>query len=67
MSAYELHHSYFCDKWLKNLVLGRDTWGLTLASNQVDSFGKQLLKEFPFFFYKKEKPRDKFLLCAGNS
>ena len=36
----------------KELVLQGDTWGPTMAANQVDSFGKQLLDEEPEYIYK---------------
>ena len=34
------------------LVLQGDTWGPIMASNQVDSFGKQLIAEEPEYIYK---------------
>ena len=34
------------------IVLQGDTWGPPMAANQVDSFGKQLLKEEPEYIYK---------------
>ena len=34
------------------LVLQRDTWGPIMASNQVDTIGKQLIEEEPSFMYK---------------
>ena len=34
------------------LVLQGDTWGPIMASNQVDTFGKQLIEEEPSFIYK---------------
>ena len=37
---------------LNEIVLQGDTWGPPMAANQVDSFGKQLLKEEPEFIYK---------------
>jgi hypothetical protein len=36
----------------KKLVLQGDTWGPTMAANQVDTIGKQLLVEQPQFLYK---------------
>ena len=36
----------------KKLVLQVDTWGPTMAANQVDTIGKQLLVEQPQFLYK---------------
>ena len=33
-------------------MLQRDTWGPTMASNQVDTFGKQLIEEVPSYVYK---------------
>ena len=37
---------------LSKLVLQGDTWGPIMASNQVDTFGKQLIEEEPSFIYK---------------
>ena len=37
---------------LDEIVLQGDTWGPPMAANQVDSFGKQLLKEEPEYIYK---------------
>ena len=34
------------------LVLQGDTWGPIMASNQVDTFGKQLIEKEPSFIYK---------------
>ena len=34
------------------LVLQGDPWGPLMASNQVDTFGKQLLEEEPEYLYK---------------
>ena len=36
----------------KELVLQGDTWGPTMASNRVYTFGKQLLREEPEYIYK---------------
>ena len=36
----------------KKLVLQGNTWGLLMAANQVDTFGKQLLEEEPNYLYK---------------
>ena len=36
----------------KKIVLQGDTWGPTMAANQVDTFGKQLLEEEPDYIYK---------------
>ena len=37
---------------LDKIVLQGDTWGPTMASNQVDTFGKQLIEEVPSYVYK---------------
>ena len=37
---------------LKKTVLQGDTWGPTMAANQVDTLGKQLLIENPDYLYK---------------
>ena len=36
----------------EKIVLQGDTWGPIMASNQVDTFGKQLIEEEPEFIYK---------------
>ena len=36
----------------EELVLQGDTWGPTMAANQVDTLGKYLLKEQPEYIYK---------------
>ena len=35
------------EAYFEHLVLQGDTWGPIMAANQVDSFGKQLIKEEP--------------------
>ena len=41
---------------LKNIVLQGDTWGSILASVQVDSIGKECMKEGFSYLYKKTLP-----------
>ena len=41
---------------LKNIVLQGDTWGSILASVQVDSIGKECMKEGLSYLYKKTLP-----------
>ena len=42
-----------CDETsFDKIVLQGDTWGPTMASNQVDTVGKQLLEELPSYIYK---------------
>ena len=40
------------EQHFKKVVLQGDTWGPIMASNQVDTLGKQLLEEEPSFLYK---------------
>ena len=40
------------EKHLDKVVLQGDTWGPIMASNQVDTLGKQLLDEEPNFIYR---------------
>ena len=40
------------EKIFDKVVLQGDTWGPIMASNQVDTFGKQLLTEEPTYIYK---------------
>ena len=40
------------EKHFQKVVLQGDTWGPIMASNQVDTFGKQLLEEEPSFLYR---------------
>ena len=40
------------EKTFDRLVLQGDTWGPSMAANQVDTLGKQLLVEKPDYLYK---------------
>ena len=40
------------ETYFEQLVLQGDTWVPIMAANQVDSFGKQLIKEEPEYIYK---------------
>ena len=40
------------EKKFQRIVLQGDTWAPTMAANQVDTFGKQLLEEEPDYLYK---------------
>ena len=40
------------ETYFEQLVLQGDTWGPIMAANQVDTFGKQLIKEEPEYIYK---------------
>ena len=40
------------EKYFEKVVLQGDTWGPIMASNQVDTLGKQLREEEPNFMYK---------------
>ena len=42
-----------CEESRFDKIVSRgDTWGPTMASNQVDTLGKQLLEELPGYIYK---------------
>ena len=44
--------TFYGKKPLDKTFLQGDTWGPTMAANQVDGFGKHLLKEDPDYIYK---------------
>ena len=45
-------HGFTVEKKFPRIVLQGDTWAPTMAANQVDTFGKQLLEEEPDYLYK---------------
>ena len=45
-------HGFTVEKEFQRIVLQGDTWAPTMAANQVDTFGKQLLEEEPDYLYK---------------